>query len=59
LPPRSDWKLSRPNGPPGRSGAHWGDVLFAFRNRCHDMPGDRMIQNLRLTGPALGVTFRR
>jgi hypothetical protein len=36
----------------------WGDVLLAFRNLYLSMNDNRLIQNTRLAGPALGVTFR-
>jgi hypothetical protein len=36
----------------------WGDVLFAYRNLSYSMNGDKAIQDLRLTGPAIGFTFR-
>ena len=36
----------------------WGDVLFAYRHLYYDQKGDKLIQNMRFSGPALGVTFR-
>jgi len=35
----------------------WGDLLFAYRNLSYDQNDDKLLQNLRLTGPAVGVTF--
>ncbi len=39
-------------------GFGWGDVVFAYRNLSYNMNGDKPIQDLRLTGPAIGVTLR-
>jgi hypothetical protein len=36
----------------------WGDVRLAYRNLYYDQKDDKLAQNLRFTGPALGVTFR-
>ncbi|HXX86070.1 MAG TPA: hypothetical protein VEN29_19095 [Casimicrobiaceae bacterium] len=36
----------------------WGDVLFAYRNLSYDQTAGQPIQNMRMTGPALGVSFR-
>ena len=36
----------------------WGDLLFAYRNLYYSMNDDKLIQGVRLTGPALGATFR-
>lgn len=36
----------------------WGDVTLAYRHLYYDQEGDKLIQNMRLSGPALGVTFR-
>ncbi len=36
----------------------WGEVTLAYRNLYYDQDGDKLIQNLRFDGPALGVTFR-
>jgi uncharacterized protein YaiE (UPF0345 family) len=37
---------------------NWGGVTLAYRNLYYDQKDDKLVQNLRLTGPALGVTFR-
>ena len=36
----------------------WGDLLFAYRNLSYDQSNDKVVQNMRMTGPAVGVTFR-
>jgi len=36
----------------------WGGVTLAYRNLYYDQKNDKLIQNFRFTGPALGVTFR-
>jgi hypothetical protein len=36
----------------------WGDVSLTYRNLYYVQKGDGLIQDLRLSGPALGVTFR-
>ncbi len=36
----------------------WCDVTFAYRNLYFDQEGDKLIQDLRFDGFALGVTFR-
>jgi hypothetical protein len=36
----------------------WGEVTLAYRNLYYDQDGDKLLQNLRFDGPALGVTFR-
>ena len=36
----------------------WGDVTLAYRNLYYDQKDDKLVQNLRFTGPALGATFR-
>jgi hypothetical protein len=36
----------------------WGGVTLAYRNLYYDQNNDKLIQNLRFTGPALGVTIR-
>lgn len=36
----------------------WGDVMFAFRDLYFDEKDDKLIQDLRFSGPALGLTFR-
>jgi hypothetical protein len=37
---------------------HWGDVTLAYRNLYYDQGSDKLIQNMRFDGFALGVTFR-
>ena len=36
----------------------WGGVILAYRNLYYDQKDDKLLQDLRFTGPALGVTFR-
>ena len=36
----------------------WGGVTLTYRNLYYDQKGDKLIQNMRFSGPALGVTFR-
>jgi hypothetical protein len=36
----------------------WGGVTLAYRNLYYDQKGDRLIQDMRFSGPALGATFR-
>jgi len=36
----------------------WGGVTLAYRNLYYDEKDDKLLQNLRFTGPALGATFR-
>jgi hypothetical protein len=36
----------------------WGGVTLAYRNLYYDQKDDKLLQDLRFTGPALGVTFR-
>ncbi len=36
----------------------WGGVRIAYRNLYYDQKDDKLIQNLRFSGPALGLTFR-
>jgi hypothetical protein len=36
----------------------WGGVTFAYRNLYYDQRGDNLVQDMRFSGPALGVTFR-
>jgi len=36
----------------------WGGVTLAYRNLYYDQNNDKLIQDLRFTGPALGLTFR-
>jgi len=36
----------------------WGGVTLAYRNLYYDQNDDKLVQDLRFTGPALGLTFR-
>ena len=36
----------------------WGGLILVYRELYYDQSGDRLIQNMRFSGPALGVTFR-
>jgi hypothetical protein len=36
----------------------WGGVTLAYRHLYYDMKGDKLVQDMRFSGPALGVTFR-
>ena len=36
----------------------WGGMMLAYRNLYYDQNNDKLIQDLRFTGPALGLTFR-
>jgi len=36
----------------------WGGVTLAYRNLYYDQNNDKLVQDLRFTGPALGLTFR-
>jgi hypothetical protein len=36
----------------------WLGVTLAYRHLYYDMKGDKLIQDMRFSGPALGVTFR-
>jgi hypothetical protein len=36
----------------------WGGLTLAYRNLYYDQNNDKLIQDLRFTGPALGLTFR-
>jgi len=35
----------------------WGDIVFAYRNLSYDQTAGQPIQNMRMTGPLLGVSF--
>ena len=37
---------------------HWGDALLAYRHLYYDQTGDKLLQDLSFSGPALGVSFR-
>jgi hypothetical protein len=36
----------------------WGDLLLAYRNLYYSMNDDKLLQSVRMTGPALGASFR-
>jgi hypothetical protein len=36
----------------------WGSVTLAYRDLYFDQKDDKLVQNLRFNGPALGATFR-
>jgi hypothetical protein len=36
----------------------WGDALLAYRHLSYEQKGDKLVQDLQFSGPALGVTFR-
>jgi hypothetical protein len=36
----------------------WGEVLLAYRHLSYDQEDDKLIQDMRFSGPALGVSFR-
>lgn len=36
----------------------WGDALLAYRHLYYDQKGDKLIQEMHFSGPALGATFR-
>jgi hypothetical protein len=36
----------------------WGDVLLAYRHLYYDQKDDKLIQDMRFSGPALGASFR-
>ena len=37
---------------------NWGDVLLSYRHLSYDQGSSGLLQNLELSGPALGVNFR-
>jgi hypothetical protein len=37
---------------------NWGDVILAYRHLSYDQGSSGLIQNLELSGPAIGVNFR-
>ena len=39
-------------------GVGWGDVQLVYRHLYYDMPGDQLLQNFSLSGPAVGVNIR-
>lgn len=36
----------------------WGDLLLAYRQLYYDQTGDKLVQDMRFSGPALAATFR-
>jgi hypothetical protein len=36
----------------------WGGVNLSYRHLYYDQKGDKLVQDMRFSGPALGVTFR-
>ena len=36
----------------------WGGLTLAYRHLYYDQKGDKLVQDMRFSGPALGVTFR-
>jgi hypothetical protein len=36
----------------------WGDALLAYRHLFYDQKGDKLLQDISFSGPALGVSFR-
>jgi hypothetical protein len=39
-------------------GFKWGELLLAYRTLYYDQGDDKLLQNFRFSGPALGATFR-
>ena len=39
-------------------GFKWGDVTLAYRHLAYDQSDDKLFQDFRFSGPALGATFR-
>jgi hypothetical protein len=39
-------------------GFNWGDITLTYRHLYYDQSGDKLIQNLAFSGPAVGVNFR-
>ena len=39
-------------------GFSWGGVQLVYRHLYYDQKDDKLLQNMRFSGPALGVTFR-
>ena len=37
---------------------HWGDLQLSYRHLYYDMEGDKLLQNVSFSGPAIGVNFR-
>jgi len=39
-------------------GFKWVDIVLAYRHLYYDMDDDNLVQDMRFSGPALGLTFR-
>jgi hypothetical protein len=39
-------------------GIKWFDLVLAYRHLYYDMDDDKLVQDMRFSGPALGLTFR-
>ncbi len=39
-------------------GFNWGDLTLTYRHLSYDQSGDKLIQNMSFSGPAIGVNFR-
>lgn len=39
-------------------GFKWGEVVLAYRSLSYDQGDDKLLQDFRFSGPALGATFR-
>jgi hypothetical protein len=39
-------------------GFRWGGVQLVYRHLYYDQKDDNLLQNMRFSGPALGITFR-
>ena len=37
---------------------HWGELQLLYRYLYYDLKGDKLLQNVSLSGPAIGVNFR-
>ena len=37
---------------------NWGGVSLVYRHLSYDMDGDKLLQDVAVSGPALGLTFR-
>ena len=35
----------------------WGDVELAYRHPSYDQSSDKLVQDMRFSGPALGLSF--
>jgi hypothetical protein len=39
-------------------GFNWFDIVAAYRHLYYDMDDDGLLQDMRFSGPAVGLTFR-